>query len=100
MVIDLIPPIEINKGTAVADLIREHNLRGGIYLGDDLTDIDAFRAIHTAGRNLDFHGFALGITSHEMPRDFIQEVDFTLSGVDDVERFLKWMFQSVLELSR
>jgi len=100
MVIDLIPPIEINKGTAVTDLIREHNLQGGIYMGDDLTDINAFRAIHTAGRNLDFHGFALGITSPEMPESFIQEVDFTLNGVGDVERFLKWMFQSVLELSQ
>jgi len=100
MAIDLLPPVETNKGTAILDLIQEYNLKGSIYLGDDLTDVDAFRAIHAARHNFNFRGFALGITSPEMPEKFVEEVDFTLNGVDDVERFLKWMFQSVLELSQ
>lgn len=95
MAIDLLPPIEVSKGTATLSLIQEYNLKGGIYLGDDLTDIDAFRAIHTASRDLDFHGFAIGIISKEMPDRLVAEADFTLNGVSDVEHFLNWMSQTV-----
>jgi len=99
MVIDLLPPVDVNKGTAVFDLIREFDLKSGIYLGDDLTDIDAFRAIHTASPDLDFRGLAFGITSQEMPDELLKEVDFTLNGVSDVERFLKWMCQTAPQLA-
>ena len=97
MAINLLPPIEVNKGTATLDLIRDYNLRGGIYLGDDPTDIDAFRAIHTACRNLNFRGFAIGILSPEMPEGLAEEADFTLNGVSDVERFFRWMLEDALQ---
>ena len=93
MAIELVPPVEVNKGTATLDLIQEYNLQGGVYLGDDLTDIDAFRAIHAACHDLDFQGFAIGVISREMPEKLVEEADFTLNGVDDVERFLKWLSQ-------
>ena len=99
MAIDLLPPIKMDKGTTILDLIQEYNLQSGIYLGDDVTDIDAFRAIHTAGRNFNFHGFAIGILSPEMPENLVAEVDFTLNGINDVERFLRWMSQQALESS-
>ncbi len=95
MAIDLLPPIKVNKGTAILDLIQEYNLQGGIYLGDDLTDVDAFRAIHTACHDSDFQGFAIGITSQEMPEKLTEEADFTLNGVSEVERFLKWVSLTV-----
>lgn len=97
--INLLPPVRVDKGTGLLDLIREYNLRGGIYLGDDITDIYAFRAMRTATRNLDFQGFAIGITSQEMPEKLADEADFTLNGVNDVERFLKWLSQTAVELS-
>ncbi|MFC1897548.1 trehalose-phosphatase [Chloroflexota bacterium] len=99
MTIDLVPPVKMNKGTATLELIQEYNLRGGIYLGDDLTDIDAFRAIHAAYHNLDFNGFAIGITSQETPEILAEETDFTLNGLEDVERLLKWLSQTVAELN-
>ena len=99
MSINLSPPVELNKGTAVLELIQEYRLQGGIYLGDDITDIDAFRAIRTASHDLDFQGFAVGITSPEMPQRLVAEADFTLNGVNDVECFLKWLSQTVLQSS-
>ena len=99
MAIDLLPPIEVNKGTAILDLIREYNLKGGIYLGDDFTDIDAFRAVRVASRDSNFQGFAIGIVSQEMPDGLVAEANFTLNGVSDVERFLKWMSQAALQSS-
>jgi trehalose 6-phosphate phosphatase len=99
MAINLLPPVEIDKGSATLDLMKEYSLQGGLYLGDDLTDLDAFRALHTAGRDLNFHGLAIGILSPEMPEELVRETDFTLNGVRDVGRFLKWLSQNVLQLS-
>ncbi len=97
--VNLLPPVNVDKGTATMDLIQEYNLQGGVYLGDDITDIYAFRAIHAASHNSDFQGFAIGVTSQEMPEKLAEEADFTLDGVNDVERFLKWLSQTVVELS-
>ena len=99
MSINLLPPVEINKGTSVLELIKEYSLQSGIYLGDDLTDIDAFSAMRAASYDLDFQGFAIGITSKEMPKELISEVDFTLNGVKDAERFLKWLSQIATQSS-
>jgi len=92
--INLLPPVKVSKGTATLNLIREYKLHSGIYLGDDVTDIDAFRAIHASPRGLDFQGLAIGITSEETPERLTKEVDFTLNGVGDVERFLEWLSQT------
>ncbi len=99
MAINLIPLVKVNKGTATLDLIQGYHLQGGIYLGDDLTDVDAFTAIQSASHNSEFQGFAIGIISREMPEKLVTETDFTLNGVNDVERFLKWMSQTALEPS-
>ncbi len=97
MAIDLIPPLTVNKGTAALGLIREYKLKGGVYLGDDLSDIDAFRAIRAAGHDLDFRGLAIAVISREMPEKLVDEADFTLNGVGDVERFLGWLAQAAAE---
>jgi len=94
MAIALLPPVAVNKGTVIRELIQEYELQAGIYLGDDVTDIYGFRAIR-ASRDLNFQGLAIGIVSEEMPEDLTEAVDFTLNGVSDVERFLKWMTQTV-----
>lgn len=99
MSLNLLPPVAIDKGTATLDLIREYRLQGGLYLGDDLTDIDALKVIHTAADDLNFQGLAIGITGPEMPEKLAVAADFTLNGVRDVERFLKWLAQSVPRLS-
>ena len=93
--INLLPPVNVDKGTALLNLIQDYKLHSGIYLGDDITDIYAFRAIRAASHDLDFQGFAIGITGPEMPEELEAEADFTLNGVNDVERFLKWMSQTL-----
>ncbi|MFC1906373.1 hypothetical protein ACFLV9_00860 [Chloroflexota bacterium] len=68
------------------DLVREVLTQSSFGL---ITDVDAFRAIHAACRGLNFKSFAIGITSHEIPDNLVEETNFTLNGVDDVECFLK-----------
>jgi trehalose 6-phosphate phosphatase len=44
-VLELLPPIEANKGTAIRRLLGERELRRALYAGDDTTDLDAFAAL-------------------------------------------------------
>jgi trehalose 6-phosphate phosphatase len=44
-VLELRPPIDADKGTAVRALLEEHELRRALYAGDDTTDLDAFRGL-------------------------------------------------------
>jgi trehalose 6-phosphate phosphatase len=44
-VLELVPPLEANKGTAVRRLLGERGLRRALYAGDDTTDLDAFAAL-------------------------------------------------------
>jgi trehalose 6-phosphate phosphatase len=44
-VLELRPPVEADKGTAVRTLLAEHGLRRALYAGDDTTDLDAFRGL-------------------------------------------------------
>ena len=44
-VLELLPPVEANKGTAVRRLLAERGLARALYAGDDTTDLDAFAAL-------------------------------------------------------
>jgi trehalose 6-phosphate phosphatase len=44
-VLDVVPPLDANKGTAVAQLLRDRALARALYAGDDTTDLDAFDAL-------------------------------------------------------
>jgi trehalose 6-phosphate phosphatase len=44
-VLELRPPVEADKGTAVRALLEERGLRRAFYAGDDTTDLDAFRGL-------------------------------------------------------
>jgi trehalose 6-phosphate phosphatase len=93
--VNLLPPLAIDKGTAVLNLIASYKLGGGIYIGDEATDIDAFKAIHEASRRPDFLGFALAVLSRETPPAVAEAADFTLDGTDDMARFLEWLWRQV-----
>ena len=44
-VLELRPPVDADKGTAVRSLLAENGLRRALYAGDDTTDLDAFRGL-------------------------------------------------------
>ncbi len=45
LVLEVLPPIEASKRTAVEHLLEQHRLRRAVYAGDDATDLDAFSAL-------------------------------------------------------
>jgi trehalose 6-phosphate phosphatase len=44
-VLELLPPVDADKGTAIRRLLAERDLTRALYAGDDTTDLDAFRAL-------------------------------------------------------
>jgi trehalose 6-phosphate phosphatase len=45
MVLEVLPPVEASKGTAVRRLLEQTGLRRALYAGDDTTDLDGFSAL-------------------------------------------------------
>jgi trehalose 6-phosphate phosphatase len=88
--IGIVPRVDIDKGTAITGLIDGHHLRSAIYLGDDIGDIPAFKAIRQARQNRDFDGLAILVTSTDTSQSLLEEVDFTLDGVPETEILLDW----------
>jgi len=44
-VLEVLPPVDSNKGTAVRRLLEERGLRRALAAGDDTTDLDSFAAL-------------------------------------------------------
>ena len=94
MVVEVGPKAEVNKGTAVDRLARRAGLTGAIVLGDDVTDCDAFDAVHDAGLGRDFRGAAVAVVDEETPNAVLLKADYRLEGRGEVEEFLRWMAYS------
>ena len=89
--IGIVPKLDIDKGTAVTGLIQQYHLRSALYLGDDIGDLPAFRAIRVAREKQEFMGLAVLVTGGETSHSLLDEVDFTLRGVPETETFLNWL---------
>lgn len=81
LVVELRPRVPVNKGTALVDLVREHHLRGVIFLGDDLTDVDAFRAVRQLREAGEIDGLRVGVLAPETQPEVLAETDVTVHGV-------------------
>jgi trehalose 6-phosphate phosphatase len=44
-VLEVVPPIEANKGTAIRRLLEQHDIHRALFAGDDTTDLDGFHAL-------------------------------------------------------
>ncbi len=91
MVWEIGPRVEVNKGTAVSLLAREYGLTGAMVLGDDVTDCDAFDAVHRLIRERGLKGAAVAVVDEETPEALLRKADYYLSGSEEVEEFLRWM---------
>lgn len=91
LVVEVRPPVGVDKGTSLRHLVTEYGLNGVVFLGDDVTDVDAFRALHALSCEGSFRGLALGVLGQNAPPDIEQEADLLLRGVPEVEELLQWI---------
>ena len=87
MFVELRPPVpSVHKGSVVRHLAAQHSLRSVLYLGDDVTDVDAFRTLREA---TDIRGASVVVVSQETPLEVLAAADYRVEGVDGVESLLK-----------
>ena len=80
-VLEILPPIEASKGTAIRRLLAERGLERALYAGDDTTDLDAFRGLDA----LEI-GVRVAVASPEGPRQLAEAADIV---VDDPPALLE-----------
>mgnify|MGYP001223022882 CR=1 FL=1 len=85
-VLELRPAVDIDKGTVVSELALTPGARALVYVGDDLTDADAFAALRTVD---EVRTLAVGVLSSEVPAATFKDADLLVDGVEGVKRFLE-----------
>ena len=89
-VIELRPPVEIDKGTAVEALLADWSPRAALYAGDDRTDLDAFAALGRllGDRRLE-RAVCVGVASDEGPEEIGSGADLLLPGPEALPDLLE-----------
>jgi trehalose 6-phosphate phosphatase len=88
LVIEIRPPVTLNKGTALREIVVEHALQSIIFLGDDVTDIDAMRALTELRDGGTIDGMSIGVLDSESPPEIARFADALVDGVDGVRYLL------------
>lgn len=99
------PPIEANKGTALNALFREYELDAVIFMGDDVTDIDAMKMNRRLRNTTGIMTLNVGVIPDEYDADHQDTIerlreasDVYVRDVTDNEQLLAWMLSEVCKL--
>jgi trehalose-phosphatase len=84
MVLEVLPPLESSKGTAVRWLLDRRALARALFAGDDTTDLDAFHALD--GLEL---AIRVAIVSSEGPNALGEAADVVLGGTGELLELLR-----------
>lgn len=93
-VIELRPPVAVDKGTALVSLAERLGLAAVVCLGDDATDADMFRAaakMREAGRP----AVRVAVESGEATRELLEAADYSVCGVEGVEWLLEELVRAL-----
>jgi trehalose 6-phosphate phosphatase len=83
-VLELRPPVDADKGTAVRRILAERGLRRALYAGDDTTDVDAFAAFD----ELEL-GVRVAVASDEGPLSLREAADLVVDGPAELLELLR-----------
>ena len=89
-VLEIRPPVRIDKGAGIVSLLRDTELAAALYVGDDTTDLDAFRGL---GELVEMGSLKtalrVGVTSDETPPALEEAADVMVDGTDGVRDLLR-----------
>ena len=89
-VLEVRPPVELDKGRGIEHLLEDAGMRAGVYVGDDRTDLDAFaglRRLVDAG-HLE-QALCVGVRSDETPSELEAQSDVLVDGTRGVRGLLE-----------
>jgi trehalose 6-phosphate phosphatase len=88
LVVELRPPVSVDKGTSIFELLSGHDVSGAIYAGDDRTDLDAFAGLRRWAEQEDKRSLAVAVDSSERPPGLREAADLVVDGVEGWADFL------------
>ena len=91
LVLEISPPVQVDKGDVVRRVIEEKKLAGALVVGDDVGDLPTFRAVD--GLEL---AIRVAVASDESPPDLIAAADHVVGGPFELMELLK----SLVDASR
>jgi trehalose 6-phosphate phosphatase len=88
-VLEVRPPVVMNKGRGVRRLLGDGDFACGLYVGDDRTDLDAFDGLHElVDEGLLGAAVCVGVRSDETPAELEQASDLLVDGPVGVREML------------
>lgn len=75
---ELRPPVPVDKGTVVADLVA--GLGAACFVGDDIGDLPAFVALERAAATVGLAAVKVAVASTETPADLLAAADVVVDG--------------------
>jgi trehalose 6-phosphate phosphatase len=89
-VLEIRPPVRIDKGAGIVRLLHDTELTAAVYVGDDLTDVDAFRGLdELAATGRIGTAVKVGVRSDEGPPQLQREADYMVDGTAGVRELLQ-----------
>ena len=85
-VLELRPPVDADKGTAVRRLLRHWHVRRALYCGDDTTDLDGFRGLRESRLRL---AMCVAVASDEGPPELAAQADIVVEGTQGALALLR-----------
>jgi trehalose 6-phosphate phosphatase len=88
-VLEIRPPVRIDKGAGIVRLLRDREMDAAMYVGDDMTDVDAFRGLdelHESGAVGQI--LKVGVRSDEGPPELGEQADVMVDGTAGVRELL------------
>jgi len=81
-VLEVRPPVHVDKGAGIRSLMEGRRMRSALYGGDDVTDLDAFDALDSLleSGELEF-AVRVGVRSEEGPKAILDRADVVVDGV-------------------
>jgi trehalose 6-phosphate phosphatase len=88
-VLEVRPPVRIDKGAGIASLLDGLELDAAMYAGDDATDLDAFRMLRQlVAEGKIGHAVTVGVRSDEGPAAIVDEADVVVDGTEGMRELL------------
>jgi trehalose 6-phosphate phosphatase len=88
-VLEVRPPVRIDKGAGITKFLDGVDVDRAMYVGDDVTDLDAFNALTQLAEDGRLKtAVRVGVRSEEGPSDITSEADLVVEGTDGVLELL------------
>jgi trehalose 6-phosphate phosphatase len=86
--VELRPPITMSKGAAVLEVAREYDVEALLFAGDDLVDLEAFRALDEL-ESEGMHCIRVAVASPEAPKALLADANVVVDGPSGVIELLE-----------